>query len=58
MFQTKTWNPSKGVEDVYQRKKNEELVEVNNAFRTITAKCSSLEDTIKKLDAALQRRRK
>ena len=52
MCQTKIWNPSKGAEEVYQRKKNEELVEVNNALQTITAKFSPLEDRIKKLDAS------
>ena len=34
-----------------EKKKNEELVEVNNELQTITAQCSTLEDTIKKLDA-------
>ena len=33
-----------------EKKKNEELVEVSNELQTITAQCSTLEDTIKKLD--------
>ena len=34
-----------------KKKENEELVEVNNELQTITARCSTLEDTIKRLDA-------
>ena len=35
-----------------EKKKNEELVEVSNELETITEQCSTLEDTIKKLDAS------
>ena len=55
MCQAKIWKPSGRAEEIeiYQRKrKNEELVEVNNELQTITAQCSTLEDTVKKLDAS------
>lgn len=35
-----------------EKKKNEELVEKNNYLQTITAQCSTLEDSVKELDAS------
>ena len=34
-----------------EKMKNEQLVEVSNELQTITAQCSMLENTVKKLDA-------